>query len=161
MICFILIFSFLFESVLSNIVTSSTLFTPLFVITSLTILYPYFSVKKINFAIVCSICGFIYDIIFTNSLFINTLSFGLCSGLIILGYNYINYNIYSSNILNIIVLVFYRLISYFLLCIVDFVIFNEIDLIRGIYTSLIINILYGFIMFIIIDLINKIFKLKN
>ena len=134
MIYIILIFSYLFESAFSNIVPKNSLLIPLFLLTSLTILYPYFKNKNINFVITCIICGFVYDISLTNSLFINTLSFGLVGVLTILIYNYINYNIYSSNILNIIVLIFYRTVSYILLCIIDIIKFNEMSLIEGIYS---------------------------
>lgn len=161
MIYIILIFSFLFESAFSNIIPKNSILIPLFLLTSLTILYPYFKNNNINFVITSVICGFIYDISFTNSLFINTLSFASVSGLTILIYNYINYNICSSNILNMIILISYRIISYILLCIIDIIKFNEMSLIQGIYSSLIVNIIYGLIIFIIIDLLAKIFNIKR
>ena len=161
MIYIIILFSFLFESVFSNIVNSYSFLTPLFLLTSLGILYPYFKNKRINFFIVCIICGLFYDIVFTDSPFINTISFGLCSGLIILIYNYVNYNIFSSNIINIINIIFYRVISFLLLCIIDFINFNELILLEGIYNSLLINIIYGIILFIIMDLLSKIFNIKR
>ena len=161
MIYVIVIFSLIFESVFSNIVNNHTFLTPLFLITSFSILYPYFKNEKFNFVIVTIICGLIYDISFTDSPFINTISFGLCSGLIMLIYNYINYNIFSSNFINVIIIIFYRIISYLLLCIVDFIKFNETSLLQGIYNSLLVNIVYGVIIFIIVDLIAKIFNLKR
>lgn len=161
MVYIVLLFSFLFESVFSNIVNIYSFLTPLFLLTSLTILYPYFKKNKINFVIISIIFGLLYDITFTDSLFINTISFGFCSGLIMLGYNYVNYNIFSSNIINIINIIFYRIISYLLLCIVDVIHFNESILFEGIYNSLLVNIIYGIIIFIIIELISKIFNIKR
>lgn len=161
MIYIIIIFSFLFESVFSNIVNIYSFLTPLFLLTSLVILYPYFKNKKINFIIFCIICGLLYDIVFTDSPFINTITFGICSGLIILSYNYVNYNIFSSNIINVINIVFYRIISYLLLCIIDYSNFNELILLEGIYNSIIVNIVYGIILFIVIDLLSKIFNIKR
>ena len=161
MIYIIIIISFLFESIFSNIVNHYSILTPLFLITSLSILYPYFKKNKFNFVIVCIICGLFYDIAFTDLPFVNTISFGLCSGLIILGFNYVNYNIYSSNIINILNIVFYRVISYLLLCIIDYVNFNEVFLLEGISHSLLVNIIYGIILFIIVDLLSKIFNIKK
>lgn len=161
MIYIIIIISFLFESIFSNIVNNYSILTPLFLITSLSILYPYFKKNKFNFVIVCIICGLFYDIAFTDLPFVNTISFGLCSGLIILGFNYVNYNIYSSNIINILNIVFYRVISYLLLCIIDYVNFNEVFLLEGISHSLLVNIIYGIILFIIVDLLSKIFNIKK
>lgn len=161
MIYIIIMFSFLFEASFTNIISNNSLFVPLFFITSLVILFPYFKNKYINFIIVCLLCGLFYDIAFTDSIFVNTLSFGLCGGLIILGYNYVNYNIFSSNIINMIILILYRIISYIMLCIVDYISFNEMDLLRGIYSSLIVNLIYGIIIYIIIDKIAKIFQIKR
>ena len=161
MIYIVIIFSFLFESVFSNIVNINSFLIPLFLLTSLSIIYPYFKNKNFNFVIVSIICGLFYDISFTNSPFINTISFGICSGLIILSYNYVSYSIYSSNFINIINIIIYRVISYLLLCIVDFVNFNESILLEGIYNSLLVNLIYGIILFIIVDLISKIFNIKR
>ena len=161
MLYIIIIFSILFESAFSNIIKSNSFLVPLFVITSLVILYPYFKNKKFNFILVCIICGLLYDITFTNSCFINTLSFGLVGGMIILCYNYISYNIYISNFVNILIIIFYRIISYLLLCIVDFVKFNEMELLKSIYNSMLVNIVYGIIIYIIADLISKIFNIRR
>ena len=161
MIYIILIFSFLFEAAFTNIVNNYSFLTPLFLITSLSILYPYFKNNKFNFVIASILCGLFYDIGLTNSPFINTISFGICSGLIILGYNYMNYNIVNSNFINIIVICIYRIVSYLLLCIIDFVKFNEMFLLEGIYNSLLVNVVYGIIIFIIVSLIAKIFNIKR
>ena len=161
MVYIIIIFSFLFESVFSNIVNSYSFLTPLFLLTSLSILYPYFKNNNINFVIVCIICGLFYDISFTDSLFINTICFGLCSGLIILGYNYVNYNIFSCSFINVINIIFYRIMSYLILCIIDYVNFNGSTLLQGIYNSLIVNIINGIIIFVIVDLLSKIFNIKK
>ena len=161
MIYIILIFSMLFEAAFTNIVNSYSFLIPLFLLTSLTILYPYFKNNKFNFVIVSIICGLFYDIGFTNSLFINTISFGICGGLIIWGYNYMNYNVFSCCFVNIINIIFYRIISYLLLCIIDYINFKGIILLEGIYNSLLVNIVYCVIIFIIVDLISKIFNIKK
>lgn len=161
MIYIILIFSFLFETMFTNIVTIDSFLIPLFLLTSLSILYPYFKKNKLTFFIASVICGFFYDIMVTNSPFINTISFGICSAFIILGYNYMNYNIVNSNFINIIVICIYRIVSYLLLCIIDFVKFNEMSLLEGIYNSLLVNVVYGIIIFIIVSLIAKIFNIKR
>lgn len=157
----VLVISLLLEAIFSNIVSLNSLFIPLFLITSLVIIYPYFCKKNINFFLVCLISGFLYDLIFADSLFINTLSFSFAGIIIILGYSYVNYSIYSSNILNIIVIILYRIISYLLLCIIGYTTFNENILLSGISSSLILNIIYGLILYLVIDMISKIFVIKR
>lgn len=161
MIYFIIVFSLFFESSFSNIIPFNSILTPLFLITSLVIMYPYFRNKNINFLISCLLCGIFYDVIFSNSSFVNTISFVVFGGIIILGYNYIKYNILSSNILNVVVIVLYRIISYLILCIIDYSNFNGFSLLEGIYNSIIINVIYGIIIYIIMDKISKIFKIKR
>lgn len=160
MIYIILLFSFLLECSFSNILSINSILIPLFLLTSLTIIYPYLKKEKHNFIIICTILGLLYDISFYNSAFINTISFGVCSIIIIIGYNYLTYNILNANIINLLVIIFYRIISYLLLCLIDYLSFNGLILLKGIYSSLIINILYGIIIYIIIDLVSKIFKIK-
>lgn len=157
----VLVISLLLEAIFSNIVSLNSLLIPLFLITSLVIIYPYFCKKNINFFLVCLVSGFLYDLIFADSLFINTLSFSFAGIIIILGYSYVNYSIYSSNILNIIVIILYRIISYLLLCIIGYTTFNENILLSGISSSLILNIIYGLILYLVIDMISKIFVIKR
>ena len=159
---YILIFiSFLFEVFITNIVNINSFLIPLFVITSFTILYPYFLNKKINFIVTCVVSGFLYDIACTNSMFINTICFGFCGGLIIFFYNYIKYSIYSSNLINIVNIIFYRFISYLLLIIVDYMSFNKLTLLEGIYNSILINVVYGIIIYSFADVISKLFNIKR
>ena len=157
----VLVISLLLEAIFSNIVSLNSLLIPLFLITSLVIIYPYFCKKNINFFLVCLVSGFLYDLIFADSLFINTLSFSFIGIIIILGYSYVNYSIYSSNILNIIIIILYRIISYLLLCIIGYTTFNENILLSGISSSLILNVIYGLILYLVIDMISKIFVIKR
>ena len=160
MIYICIIFSFLFESVITNIVNINSFLVPLFLITSFTILYPYFK-NKFNFILACILCGIIYDISFSDTIFINTISFGIIGLFIIMCYNYFRYSIYSSNIINILVILVYRVISYLLLVIIEYLNFDNSNLLKGIYSSILINLIYGIIIYLVSDLISKIFDLKR
>jgi len=160
MICFILIFSFILESIFTNIVAINSLFIPLFTITSLVLIYPYFKKKKQNYIIICLVLGFFYDIAFADSIFVNTISFSIIGSLVILCYNYVKYNIYTSNIIKIIILISYRIISYIILLSINYIPFNNRIFFRGIYSSLLMNMIYGIILYVIIELLSKIFNKK-
>lgn len=161
MIWLVLVFSFLLESVFTNIVSTNSFLIPLFSITSLVLIYPYFKNKNINYFIVCLILGLFYDIVFADSIFVNTISFGILSGLIIFSYNYVKYNIYTSSIINIIILISYRIITYIILLSINYISFNNKIFLSGIYKSLLINIVYGILLYIIIDLLAKLFNKKR
>lgn len=161
MIAVILIFSFLFEAIFTNIVSINSIFIPLFLLTSIVLVYPYFKNKKFNYLLVCIILGVFYDIGFSNTIFVNTISFGILSGIIMVCYNYVNYNIYTSNIINVIILITYRVLTYIMLLSINYISFNRNILLKGIYSSLLINIIYGIILYIIIDLLSKIFNKRK
>ena len=161
MIYLVLIFSFLFEASFSNIVPFYSLFTPLFLLTSIVIIFPYICKNKINFIFICMLLGMIYDMGFTGSKFVNTISFSIIGLILIVCYNYVKYNIYTSNIINIIVLISYRIISYIIMLSVNYIGFNNKEFFSGIYNSLLINILYGIVMYFIIEIIAKLLNKKR
>lgn len=156
MIWLIIIFSFLFEASFTNIVGSNSLFIPLFTLTSLTFVYPYLKKKKTNYIIIYFIVGLFYDIVFSNSIFVNTISFVIIGVLVMLCYNYVKYNIYTSNIINIIMLITYRIFSYIILLSINYIKFNKNIFYKGIYSSILINIVYGIFIYISINLLAKI-----
>ena len=160
MIAIVIVLSFFLEIMFSNIATFSSLFVPLFLIVSLVLMYPYFK-TKMYFIIVCAVCGLIYDLGFLNTAFINTLCFTTMGLMIILVHSYMNYNLVSTNIVNVIIIVFYRIISYLLLCLTAYTNFHIHTLFKGVYSSLIVNVIYGIILYILLDLICKRFNIKK
>lgn len=161
MIPFIIIFSFLFEATFSNIVGITSILIPLFTLISLSILYPYFKKNIVTFIVVCSIVGLFYDLIFTNAPFINTVSFMIMSFLIILNYRIFKHNIVSLSIFNIILVVLYRIVSYILLVLIDYTRFSFKTLMIGIYSSLIVNVIYGIILYIILGKLSRVLEKKR
>ncbi len=161
MICTILIISFFLEAIYTNIVSIDSLFIPLFAFTSLILIYPYFNKKDINYVIVCLILGLFYDIVFSDSAFVNTMCFAVLGTINIICNKYVKYNIYTSNIINLILIITYRIISYVMLLSINYVVFNSYIFFKGIYSSLIVNFLYGIVLYLIIELIAKIFNKKR
>ena len=151
----ILIISLLLECAISSIISLNSIFNPLFLIISLVLLYPYLKKESTKYLIVCSVCGFIYDTIFYNSIFLNTISFFLLGLMIILLNKYLSKNILNAIIISIISIIFYRLISYSMVCMIGYTNFNILTLFKSIYTSLIINIIYGIILY------NVLKRIKN
>ena len=59
------------------------------------------------------------------------------------------------------VILFHETITYLLLCLFQYRIFNNMTLIEGLYSSLIINVIYGYILYIIVEKINARNKRKR
>ena len=161
MIIAIIIISFFLEGIFTNLISIHSLLIPLFTVTSLTILYPYFNSNNLKFVSISAIVGFFYDIIYTDSLFVNTLSFAIISIAIIIIYNYINMNWININILNIVVVILYKIVSYFILSLVGYLKFSSAVMIRGIYQSIIVNVLYGLIIYFVTYKVGKQLNLKK
>ena len=160
MIYFTLIFSLFFEVVVSNIVKINSIFIPLFLLTSLILVYPYFNNKK-NYIILMAFFGMLYDVMFVNSAFISTISFFCCSFVVMLWFKMLNYNLFNSALINIVVIVLYRIITFLLLLLIGYINFNISMFLKSIYLSLIINIVYGIIVYIVLKKVNIIKKIGN
>jgi len=67
--------SFLLEGFFTNLVSLNSIFIPLFTLTSLIMLYPFFDINNNShkYIIVAIVFGLLYDIVYTNSSFINTI----------------------------------------------------------------------------------------
>ena len=143
MIYIIIIISFLLEGIVTNLISMHSLLIPAFTITSLVIVYPYFNKEKKHLFLLTSLCvGICYDIVYTNSLFINTFSFLICSLIILLINSFLSHRIYIVMLTNLFIIVLFRVCTYFLLITFsDNMFFNKELLVKGIYSSLILNII--------------------
>ncbi len=158
----IIIISFILEGILTNIINMNSIILPLFTITSLVITYPYFKTEKnYKFIMISISMGLLYDIAYTNSLFISTFTFTLCSLLIIIIDKYIPESFFSRMCINICLIIAFKFISYLLLFIFQFIKFNQNVLIKGIISSLILNIIYGLILYFICDKLSIKFNIKK
>lgn len=149
----IIIISFILEGVLTNIINMNLILLPLFTIVSLVITYPYIK-NNYKFIIISIIIGLLYDIAYTNSLFINTFTFTLCSLLIIFIDKFIKESFIGRMFINIFMIIIFKTLSYLLLFIFSFIKFDYNILINGIISSLILNIIYGLLLYFICDRIS-------
>lgn len=158
MIIFIVIISFILDSIVSNLVSINGIMMPLFTIMSLIIIYPYFNNNKNKFYPTCFFLGMAYDLIYTNTIIFHACLF-LLLGFIVSKLNLVLSNNYINvAIMGIIIIIIYRLITYFLLLITAAVSFNIWNLFESIYSSLIINVIFVILAYIITDKIS--YKLK-
>lgn len=160
-IAYIIIISILLESITSNIIPMNSMFNGLFTLTSLIIIYPYFNNDDKSFLKYSAIIGLSYDIIFTDTLFLNMIIFLLMALLIkkinmTLSNNYIN-----VMIITLIVVTSYLTLTYLLLYLIGYKQFNLTYLYKIIFQSYISNVLYSCILYIITDKISKKHKISK
>lgn len=158
----IVIISLLLDGILTNFLpylsNSLSIFTPLLTLVSIFMIYPFFKKKEIKYLIMVFIIGIIYDLFYTNLLFFNGVLF-IIIGLLII-YIYKNYEITPLRLVLYIVLL---VISYEVLTGLILLIFNVVPItlykiFYKIIHSLLLNIIYGELIYLIIYLIPKKYK---
>ena len=157
----VIIVSFILDSIISNSISLSSLLMPLCTLMSLIIAYPYFRGDIRKFLITCFVTGVFYDLIYTDTIIIHGFLF-LMVGYIITKLNLVMSNNYLNvAIMAIICIVFYRFILYGLLLITANVSFSWLLLLKSIYHSLLLNIIYIVLIYIITDKISFKYRIRK
>ncbi len=150
MIIVILILSFYLDGLLSNL----NYIFPLCTLISLIIIYPYLYNMKRDYYIISFIIGLIYDISYTDTLFLNAFIF-LFVGFLLVKINLIiTNNIFNVTLISLFIIIIYRVVVFLILVFINYISFDIQNLIYSIIFSLH-NILYGVILYKITDLISK------
>lgn len=158
MIASICIISLLLQSVLSNFLsTPSTFLHPLFSISAIILIYPYFKNKNYYF-LVSFMYGICYDILFSEMLFINSLLFLLLAIIINILNSLWNNNLINAILFQIICIFFYQTTMYFLVSIITNIKWNSMVCFSLILNSLLANIIYIIIGYLLVEKISE--KLK-
>lgn len=143
MIYLILVISFLLDNLISFFLNTNLLFNPLLSLVSLIIIFRYYHRKDENKYLITSfVLGLVYDIVCTDTVFLNAGIYLLLSLFIIKFYKIFSYNLPNSAILLIIVIIIYRSITFLVLSNFNFISFNLYHLLQSISSSLILNLLY-------------------
>ena len=157
-ICFLVI-SFILDGFLSNYLSNS-LFVPLFSLVSLLSLRIYFKNEMDYYKCAC-VLGLFYDIVYTNTFIFYACVFLLMAFIIkkISG-------IFASNFLNlsigvIIVVFIFRIITYLCFWFTREFAFDYHMLLRGIYSSLILNIFYANVLRVLGEFITSEIKKRR
>ena len=160
-IAIIIIISLLFDGLLTNylpfLVGDLSLFTPLLTLTTIFIIYPFFHKKENKYYIIAFVVGVVYDLFYTNLLFYNAILFLIIA--VITKLLYKNFEIsYLKLLLYIpLIITIYESIQALILLIFSIVPITFAKLEYKIVHSLLLNIIYGELLFFI----NNKFKKKR
>lgn len=161
-IILILLISFILEGMISSLFSPfGNIFIPLFSIISLVIIYPFFNNNNSNFLKTSFIIGVFYDLVYTDTLILNAFVF------LVVGYliKYINKRL-TNNVFNVIIMsvfsvVSYRVLTYVVLVFVDYLKWDFNRLLESIYSSLILNIIYGVLMYLVADYFSRKYRIQK
>lgn len=149
----ILIISFLLDGVLSNflpyMINDLSFFTPYFTLITLIIIYPFFQKQDQKYFYLVGITGFLYDLFYTNLFFTDTIFFLLIALIIKEISKKINLNALTNLFLIILTIILYHLIFTLALYIFNVVSINIKSICYLISHSLILNLVYGELLYFI------------
>ena len=161
----IIVVSFILDLIFSNFLPymegDLSLFTPLITIVSLLLIVDFFDREDKKYYITCFVTGMLYDLFFTDLLFLN--------GFLFLGLGFVSKFIYKNEKVDYIRLIFYLILIVclyegsvaFLITIFNIVPVSIDKVIYKISHSLILNLIYGEILFFVINMLPKRFKRKR
>lgn len=158
----ILIISFILDGVLTNFlpygVENISLFTPLLTIVALVVIYNFFYHKEKNYYILSFVIGILYDLFYTNLLFLDGLLFLLIAFVITKIYKLVGFN-YMWIALDILIsIIIYECSFALVIVIFNLVPMSIYRLLYKIGHSIILNIIYGELLYFIIKLLPKKYK---
>lgn len=158
----IILISIILDGILTNylpyLVNDLSLFTPLLTVVSIFILYPLNRKKETKFFILMFIVGIIYDLLYTNLLFLNGLLFVLIAFISKIIYKNFETSYFKLIIYTILIIVIYESVYAGILFIYRVVPITIYKLFYKISHTLILNIIYTELLYFIIKHLPKKYK---
>ncbi|MCI8347805.1 MAG: rod shape-determining protein MreD [Bacilli bacterium] len=157
----IVIISFLLDGILTNFlpfgVGDLSLFTPLTTLVSMVVIYQFFyhSHNQKKYLIAATITGFLYDLFYTNLLFFNSLLFFLIAYFTMILYKQIGESYIKIIFHVLIIIVSYELVTSLCIIVFNLVPISINRILYKISHSLLFNLIYAELIYIIIKLIPK------
>ena len=150
----LLVISFFLDGYISTLINNNSLFNPIFSVVFIVLAYSSFNDKK-KLLGCCLLLGLLYDMTFTQTLFLNVGIFIILGYVAILFNRYIPDNFFNKFILLNILIILYRTLTYIFLVLTLKLQFEFNILFQSIYRSIIINYIYFIIVTFILFIIEK------
>ena len=161
----ILVIAFLLDGILTNYLSflpgDLTIFTPLLTLTALLIIYPLYRKKEKKYYLTVIIVGLLYDLFYTNLLFLNAILFLICGLVIKVIYKYVDFSFIKSILLTILIITIYESLFALVIVIFNLVPMSLERLVYKISHSLLLNIIFADVCYLIIKFIPKKYKRIN
>lgn len=141
----VMLISFVLDGVFSNILKAP--FLPLFSIVSLVVMENYKKSEK-NYLINCSILGLLYDLVYTNTLFLNSLYFLLIGFIIMFCFHFLTHRLDIELLGTTLSILLFRTFSF-----ITYKMFYNIPshlLLPSIYNSIIVNLIYCILIHLLV-----------
>lgn len=150
-----LILDGIFTNYMPYLVNNLSIYTTMFTVCTLFIIYPLFMKNNKKYYLYSFILGFVYDLFYTNLFFYDALIFLLLAYIIAFIYKNFEITIFHTILCLILIITLYESILAFMILINHLVPITFDKLFYKISHSLISNLIYGGVMFIVIKHLSK------
>ncbi len=158
----LLIVSFILDGLLTNflpfMVGDLSLFTPLLTLTTILLIYPLYRKKESKYFITLIITGLLYDLFYTNLLFLNAILFCLCGLIIKYLYKNFDFDFFKILLFTILIITIYETTTALIIILFNLVPMTLTKLLYKIAHSLLLNVIYAEIIFFIIKILPSKYK---
>lgn len=156
----IIIISLILDGILSNFlpVINLSYFTPLLTLTSIFIVYPFYIKDEYKYYITSFVVGIIYDLLYTNLLFFNGIIFVLIAFVVRIIYKNLNISFLKNILYIILIIIVYESSTALIFMIFKLVPITLSKVVYKITHSLLLNIIYGELIYLILKIIPKKYK---
>lgn len=155
----IIAISFIIDGILTNFlpygVMDLSLFTPLTTIIALITVYPFFYHQEKKYLIVSVITGLLYDLFYTNLLFFNAILFFVLAFVCMKLYKVLGDGPFRIIFNIVILIILYELLTVGIILIFNLVPITYSRVVYKISHSLLLNIIYGEVIYLIRRLLPK------
>lgn len=145
--------SLFLEGLLSNIIPFYSYISMLLLFTSIVLFYPYAKRNFKKYMIVIFIYGVLYDLIYTQALFLDGILFSVCIFLLHYLYKFFKTIPFSDFWLLILMILLYRSFGYFVLCMIGYLQFDVGIYIHSLLSSILFNVVYGILLYYILKVL--------
>ena len=159
----IIVMSFIIDGILTNFLPyiELSLFMPLLTLISIFLIYPFYKKSDTKYFLIVIIVGIIYDLFYTNLLFFNSLLFLLVAYLSKTIYKNLEISSIKLPIYITIVIITYEILTALILLIFNVVPITFSNVLYKISHSIILNIIYSEIIYLILKLVPEKYKKIN
>lgn len=158
----IIIISFLLDGILSNflpfMVNDLSLFTPLLTLTSLIIIYPLYRKKEKQYFLTLFITGILFDLFYTNLFLLNALIYLAIGFILKIIYKNTGFNYFKLLFIIPLLIISYELLTALIILIFNLVPLTIPKLLYKISHSLLLNMIYAEIIYLIINILPQKYK---
>ena len=158
----IVIISLFIDGLLTNIlpytINDLSIFTPMFTILLPIVIYPFYIKQEKKYLSTLIITGIIYDIFYTNLLFYNAIVLFIFGLIIIKLYKNIGYNYYKVLVYSLLLIVLYELFNATIILVLNLVPITPYRVFYKIIHSILLNLIYISIIYLIIKKLPKKYK---